>query len=341
MRNVSADTDMLPKVFDLQPANCDAVAGERVSAFRQIYETKANPWIKEDGLKPLQLDSYYTQSDPERLLPRRHSASGHGSDLGDATATSLAFLRHVIQNYSVDTMIDVPCGDVNWQLETRATDALSGYVGLDIVASVAAFNERRFAHHSNKRFAAWDFAQCPLPQLRNASGTFAVDLVHSRDVFQHMRPASALRAIHHVVDSGARLFVATTFGPVGSRAAVLPPPTFAPQWPPIYRAPPARQSRQTTSRAKHRSILGRRAAEDGAAAAEIGDSPTVLSEGGFAHVNLHARPFVLPPPQACVPSHPRIEPDLTCLYVLSAEWKLAWQRRRRRCGQACEPQRTP
>ena len=68
---------------------------------------------------------------------------------------------------------------------------------------------------------------------------------------------------------------------------------------------------------------------------ELRESPIVPVEGGFAHVDLSARPFVLPAPTKCVASHPSIEPDLTCLYVLSAEWKAEWRTRRTRCGPLC------
>jgi hypothetical protein len=341
------------KSFSLaQSARCVPL-NERKAAFRDIYEKST--WVrdKDRATSTLSLENYYTQADPERTLRLRRSASGHGSDLGVATTRSLSFLREVIQNYSVRSMIDVPCGDANWQFESYVVDGIHAYAGLDIVPSVVDFNARRFAHHSNKRFAALDFAACELPRLRwmaNASGPLAApsealpfELVHSRDVFQHMRTSSALRAIHHVVNSGARLFIATTFARtaggvsrIAGRQREISVPHRQQARQPEFRQPYYLQGRPTSSLGSwlFGGRSGGRVLQEGLREEER-DSPVVPVEGGFAHVDLSARPFVLPAPAKCVASHPTIEPDLTCLYVLSAEWKAEWKARRTRCGRPC------
>lgn len=43
-------------------------------------------------------------------------------------------------------------------------DSIPVYVGLDVAADVIRMDQQRFAHHRNKGFAAWDFAECPLPK---------------------------------------------------------------------------------------------------------------------------------------------------------------------------------
>ena len=336
------------KSFELaQPARCLAAASEAQSAFRTIYDKSV--WVKKDKSSNQLLDAeaYYTQADPLEMARQRVSASGHGSDHGLATVASLRFLREVIRNYSVSSMIDVPCGDANWQFETQAVDTIDAYAGLDIVQRVVDFNRRRFSHHSNKVFEVWDFATCALPRLQRTkqNGTLPqpFELVHSRDVFQHMRASSALKAIHRVVASGARLFIATTFEPHASRAGghpwrYPPQPHPRPHMPFALSKQPrgADASRSSTWSWPWASRMpGGRALQDRMEAAE---SPKVAEEGGFAQVNLGARPFVLPPPVRCVATHPTIEPDLTCLYVLTSSWKKEWRARQRRCGTACTPE---
>lgn len=264
----------------------------RQQAFSKIYT--AGTWLKDTGHFGMELANYYTRGEePSRMGTWRRSFSGHGSDLGAATRVALAFLREAIRKHNVTTMLDVPCGDANWQFEAPETDSLAAYAGLDIAHSVVRFDELRFAHHVNKRFAAWDFAACALPRLRwegtQGHGTpLPFELVHSRDVFQHLSHAASLRALRHIVDSGARLLIATTFG-----------------------KPPSNDM-----------VSGERAKE-------------APSDGGFAQTDLHAPPFVLPPPTRCVRTHPSIEPDYTCLYVLDRSWKATWRQRRKACGEVC------
>ena len=74
------------------------------------------------------LRRFYSYSFPEKLKGRV-SMSGPGSDLGLATSVSLQFVVDVIREYNVRTMMDVPCGDVNWILEARETD-VRGFSGL-------------------------------------------------------------------------------------------------------------------------------------------------------------------------------------------------------------------
>ena len=66
----------------------------------------------------------------------------------------------------------------------RMLPALGGYLldGLDIVPQIVALNERRFAHHLNKRFFAWDLSACPIPhiQLASSDAPQPPDLVHLR-----------------------------------------------------------------------------------------------------------------------------------------------------------------
>jgi hypothetical protein len=117
-------------------------------------------------------------------------------------------------------MIDLPCGDVNWILDSVETDLLELYVGLDIVKQVIDANAARLWHHSNKIFRHWDGAKCPLPKIgfirKGEHGVDDVqvrpaDLVHSRDVLQHVTLDQGIAFLCNVFQSGARVFVTTSF----------------------------------------------------------------------------------------------------------------------------------
>jgi hypothetical protein len=152
-----------------------------------------------------------------QITKERISASGEGSKLGHETLTSLRILKETIQKYNISTMIDMPCGDVNWIFDSRATDSLQLYLGLDITEKVIAMNQIRFAHHSNKMFRHWDGVSCPLPKYQlfspddSSTSLAPFELVHSRDVVQHLPLAAGLQFFCTIFQSGAKVLVTTTY----------------------------------------------------------------------------------------------------------------------------------
>lgn len=161
---------------------------------------------------------YYTYGQKLRDELERPSLSGGGSNLGANTERSLAFLRDVIKAKCIQTMLDVPCGDVNWQFHAWEVDSLALYVGLDTASAVIKLNTVRFRHHVNKMFAPWDFVQCPLPHIvlqdtsvHASQKAKAFDLVHVRDAIQHLPLDQARKALCNIVMSGAKYLVTTTY----------------------------------------------------------------------------------------------------------------------------------
>lgn len=192
-------------------------------------------------------------------------------------------------------------------------DSLEAYVGLDISARLVSLNQGRFHHHSNKRFAPWDVATCPLPRLHfaalasstaasasaasaaatAATGEQAAELVHMRYVLQHMSLDRALAAVINAVGSGAKFFMATT-----------------------YPQTDAQRNASTTTRAHNKNL-------------NMGSG----RESRFYANDLELPPFSLPAPLACVTMvTPEINHnDHTCLYDLRDTAKVGrWLDRARR-----------
>lgn len=239
-----------PKSFDIEPSSCDVMD----QTFRKIYES--GTWASGKVKLASPGHFYYNATWPHQ---ERMASSGLGSELGVATENSMKFLVEAIQNYTVVSMIDVPCGDLNWIFDSWTTDSLDYYLGLDIARPILAADGKRFAHHSNKVFQQWDATKCPLPSLLVGQERRHFDLVHSRDVLQHLPLKQVSSFICNVIRSGARLFITTTF-PQGMNRNV--------------------------------------------------------SHGDYYQNNLDEEPFSLPAPKVCVPTHPTIEGDFTCLYEL-------------------------
>ena len=221
---VTTRTSPLPqqqdgKRFQLVPDLCTAIV---VGDARAHLDTQARFDMVysrgEWGGRLTDVQGYYNNAKwpPKRRIP----ASGYGSLLGSETQTSLAILRRVISTFNITSMVDIPAGDGNWIFDSLETDHLPVYIGLDVVPSVMQVSQVRFEHHTNKVFRPWDGTQCALPKFRygnrndNASSTMQLQtaqLVHSRDVLQHLPFDLAVQFTCNVLQSGAQFWVTTSY----------------------------------------------------------------------------------------------------------------------------------
>lgn len=195
---VSEDMDLV-----LLPDFCDSpIRGH----FDEIYESGL--W----QLKMKQPSDFYNEAEWPPNDNQRISASGPGSDLGSATVTSLKIIKDTITKFDVKSMVDIPCGDVNWIFDSFETDTLPMYVGLDIAGAVIKVNQKRFAHHRNKQFHFWDATSCILPKFRNGTNDVqAFDLVQVRDVIMHMPLELGVAFYCNVFKAGPKVLVTTSY----------------------------------------------------------------------------------------------------------------------------------
>jgi hypothetical protein len=193
------------KVASLSPASCSALETGEKNPFDGIYER--GTW----GNKIMTIAAFYNNANWPPT--KRSSSSGGGSNLGSETTTSLRLINEAIVQYNISSMIDMPCGDLNWIFDSWETDSLKVYLGLDIAKDVIALNQIRFAHHSNKLFRHWDGASCSLPKYHAPDGAAATsfELVHSRDVVQHLPQEMGLKFFCNIFQSGAKILITTTF----------------------------------------------------------------------------------------------------------------------------------
>jgi SAM-dependent methyltransferase len=126
------------------------------------------------------------------------SVSGPGSTLA-RTETLRRDLPALFRELGVRSVLDAGCGDFNW---FRTLDVeLDRYVGIEVVAELAAENERRHGGPS-RRFLSLDVTRDRLP---------AADLILCRDCLVHLRNAQVQAALRNFRRSGARWLLATTF----------------------------------------------------------------------------------------------------------------------------------
>ena len=297
------------KAFSLVPAACGVAEDRREDL--QFFEQAATEGFWSRRLRIAGPHSHYSYGQPSGW-PEKHllrSASGTGSNVAQARF-ALELLVSTIREFGVTSLLDIGCGDTNWQFEAWETDSLAAYAGLDLSPTIVQHDARRWAHHSNKVFAQWDAGRCRLPQLQwersagRRSGdegsavpesASAFELVIVKDAIQHMPLKEGIALLDDIVDSGARLFVGST----------------------------------------HNCTTNVDVDAEGADERECSEINSGPDENHAYRNDLSKPPFQLPPATRCVDAHATDDGDRWerrkrfCLYILDAAWKRAYHSIRR------------
>lgn len=126
--------------------------------------------------------------------------SGHGSEL-DVTAPVRKCLGHWIKKYSIQVLVDCPCGDANWQGHVPGIDKVQ-YHGYDI-ADLPLERARRKNAGTSMKFEHLDLS-ATVPLVRG-------DLILVRDVIQHLPLDKGISFLQNAKASGAKYIAVTSF----------------------------------------------------------------------------------------------------------------------------------
>jgi hypothetical protein len=126
------------------------------------------------------------------------SLSGRGSDL-DQTQKIQQELPQLFSQFSITSLIDLPCGDQNWISNLN----LSGidYLGIDIVAELIAKNNEKFSTEKRK-FTELDITREVPPRA---------DLVLCRDLLVHLNTKDITKALRNIKRSSSTYLLTTSF----------------------------------------------------------------------------------------------------------------------------------
>jgi SAM-dependent methyltransferase len=127
------------------------------------------------------------------------SVSGRGSELA-ATKRLREALIQLVRERSIQTIIDVPCGDFNWM--QHVVDKVEvDYTGIDIVDDIVRDNSAKYGAE-RIHFQHGDLCRDRLPKA---------DLVISRDCFIHLSYADTFWALDNLRASCSRYLLASTY----------------------------------------------------------------------------------------------------------------------------------
>ena len=191
--------DRLPREEVLRLAD----ASGRLS-FRDRFRRRLLLW----GLHSLPSDALFSFVYRKNIWGGNESRSGAGSSLDETLA-----LRHelpaLLAKWSIESMLDVPCGDFYWMKEVNLP--LQRYIGADIVQDVVERNNRLY-HGAGRLFVRLDLTRDRLPQA---------NLIFCRDCLPHFSYELIRRALTNIRTSGAEFLLTTTFPAHDENTAIM------------------------------------------------------------------------------------------------------------------------
>ena len=146
-----------------------------------------------------QTEEIFTSIFYANLWGGKESASGLGSDL-DQTDRIIKEIPHLIQKFSIKSLLDAPCGDFWWMHHTDLSE-LDLYIGIDIVGGLIDKNKKLYGNEI-KLFLHKNIITDPLPK---------VDLILCRDCFVHLTFNQIFLTLRNIKLSGSKYLLLTTF----------------------------------------------------------------------------------------------------------------------------------
>lgn len=142
----------------------------------------------------------FSQYYQDNFWQNDESVSGHGSTLAQ-TAVIREELPRLLRALDVQSMLDIPCGDLNWMKEIQSPDMIPRYIGADVVPELVSELRKQFGHQ-RMEFQVMDITKDRLSR---------VDLVLVRDLLGHFSNRDVQSSIKNLKRSGSTWLLATTF----------------------------------------------------------------------------------------------------------------------------------
>jgi len=107
-------------------------------------------------------------------------------------------LPKIIKDFSINSMLDAPCGDFSW-MSTLDIKSIVDYTGGDIVSKMIVENEHNYP---NYKFIHIDVVNNTLP---------TVDLLFTRDLLIHLSNNDILKLIKNIANSSIKYWLVSNY----------------------------------------------------------------------------------------------------------------------------------
>jgi len=155
----------------------------------------------------LAIENVFTHIYEINLWGSSESVSGSGSTL-EGTKLIRQELPRIINQFSIQSILDVPCGDFNWMNHVPLEIP---YIGVDIVKPL--ISKVQHTYQSEKRkFLHLDLTKDELPNA---------DLVLCRDCLVHLSISNIFLALKNIKRSGAKYLLTTTYPTINFNAEII------------------------------------------------------------------------------------------------------------------------
>lgn len=150
--------------------------------------------------KSVNCEDYFTQVYFDSVTRKLESLSGVGSSLAQ-TSNVRKFLPYILEVYKVRSILDMPCGDLNWMREIL-NNFYGTYTGIDIVRPLITKLSVEFSQHSKRiEFIHGNALDIQLPD---------VDLLICRDFMFHLSLSDTFNLLSNIQKCNFRYFLATS-----------------------------------------------------------------------------------------------------------------------------------
>ena len=150
--------------------------------------------MNEKRFKNSTLEKIFTEIYEKNMWTDKESRSGTGSSLKKTKSLRKA-LPQLFKDYSINSILDIPCGDFNWMREVNLKSI--SYIGADIVEEINQNNIKKYLAE-NKKFVKMDILKDNLPK---------VDLIFCRDLFIHLSYEDIFKAVTNIKKSGQNFYL--------------------------------------------------------------------------------------------------------------------------------------
>jgi SAM-dependent methyltransferase len=181
--------------FLITVAHAQKKAREMI-ALANVQKKAENNSVQQDVFEKIYEDNVWGSSE---------SFSGTGSELAQ-TEVVRACLGKWIEKYSVTALLDIPCGDANWQSHIPGIEDVE-YYGYDISARAIDLAREKNKDSANMHFDLLDLSESDPPATGDSR---VVNMVVVKEVLQHVPLEMGVQMLRHAKAAGIKWLAVTT-----------------------------------------------------------------------------------------------------------------------------------